>query len=127
MAFEIGGRMLGGKKFIVLALFGISISSVWMIAAQRGAPPAGQAAPGGQQRGQGAPAGQQRGGQAGGGRGQRGDAPPAPTGLTVTGEIPNYVPVTDEMLKKPDPGDWLMIRRDYSATDFSPLNQITPA
>ena len=29
------------------------------------------------------------------------------------------------MLRKPDPGDWLMIRRDYSASDYSPLNQIT--
>jgi alcohol dehydrogenase (cytochrome c) len=31
------------------------------------------------------------------------------------------------MLKKQDDGDWLMIRRDYQATDFSPLKEITPA
>src|SRR5208337_480245 len=46
-------------------------------------------------------------------------------GLTVTGQVKNYVPVTDAMLRSPDPGDWLMIRRDYKATYYSPLNQIT--
>ena len=29
------------------------------------------------------------------------------------------------MLRNPDPADWLMIRRDYKANSFSPLNQIT--
>jgi alcohol dehydrogenase (cytochrome c) len=51
----------------------------------------------------------------------------APRGITVAGEVKSYVPVTDAMLRNPDPGDWLMIRRDYKATDFSPLNQITAA
>jgi alcohol dehydrogenase (cytochrome c) len=46
-------------------------------------------------------------------------------GLTVTGEVKNYVPVTDEMLVHPDPGDWLMIRRNYQAWSYSPLTQIT--
>ena len=50
-----------------------------------------------------------------------------PTGLTVTGTVKNYVPVTDEMLRNPDPGDWLMIRRNYQAWSYSPLNQITTA
>jgi alcohol dehydrogenase (cytochrome c) len=45
-------------------------------------------------------------------------------GLTVTGEVRNYKPVTDAMLRNPDPGDWLMIRRDYQASSFSPLAQI---
>jgi len=49
----------------------------------------------------------------------------APRGITVAGEVRNYVPVTDAMLRHPDPGDWLMIRRDYKATYYSPLNQIT--
>ena len=31
------------------------------------------------------------------------------------------------MLRNPDPADWLMIRRDYHASNFSPLNQITTA
>ena len=46
-------------------------------------------------------------------------------GLTVSGEVKNYVPVTDEMLLHPDPGDWLMIRRNYQAWSYSPLTQIT--
>jgi alcohol dehydrogenase (cytochrome c) len=51
----------------------------------------------------------------------------APRGVTVSGEVKNYVPVTDAMLRNPDPGDWLMIRRDYKANYYSPLNQITTA
>jgi alcohol dehydrogenase (cytochrome c) len=49
----------------------------------------------------------------------------APRGITVAGEIKSYVPVTDAMLRNQDPGDWLMLRRDYQATYYSPLNQIT--
>ena len=41
----------------------------------------------------------------------------APRGLTVTGEVKNYVPVTDQMLLNPDPADWLMIRRNYQASN----------
>jgi alcohol dehydrogenase (cytochrome c) len=48
-----------------------------------------------------------------------------PRGITVAGEVKNYVSVTDAMLRNPDPADWLMIRRDYKANSFSPLNQIT--
>ena len=53
--------MLGPKKILALALFGIAIFGVWMDAAQRG------------------------------GRGQRGapEGPPPVTGLTVTGEVQN--------------------------------------
>jgi alcohol dehydrogenase (cytochrome c) len=46
-------------------------------------------------------------------------------GLTVTGEVKNYVPVTDEMLRDPDPGDWLMARRNYQAGSYTPLPEIT--
>lgn len=46
-------------------------------------------------------------------------------GITVSGEVKNYVPVTDEMLRNPDPGDWLMIRRNYPAWSYSPLTEIT--
>ena len=52
--------------------------------------------------------------------GPRRAAPPG--GITVAGEVKNYVPVTDAMLRNPDPGDWLMIRRDYRASNYSPLN-----
>jgi alcohol dehydrogenase (cytochrome c) len=52
--------------------------------------------------------------------------PPAPTGVIVAGTVSNFVPVTDDMLRNPDPNDWLMLRHDYSATSFSPLAEITP-
>ena len=54
-----------------------------------------------------------------------GAAPPArpaaapPRGHSVKGEVKNYVPVTDAMLKNPDPGDWLMARRNYQAWSWS--------
>lgn len=50
-----------------------------------------------------------------------------PKGLTVTGELKTYVPVTDAMLRNPDPADWLMIRRNYQAWSYSPLPQINTA
>jgi alcohol dehydrogenase (cytochrome c) len=56
--------------------------------------------------------------------GQRGGVPAGPRGLTVTGEVRNFTRVTDAMLRNPDQSDWLMIRRDYHATSYSPLNQI---
>jgi alcohol dehydrogenase (cytochrome c) len=52
-------------------------------------------------------------------------APVVPRGLTFAGEAKNFTPVTEAMLLKPDPADWLMIRHDYGANNFSPLNQIT--
>jgi len=38
--------------------------------------------------------------------------------------VKNYVPVTDDMLRNPDPGDWLMARRNYQGWSYSPLNEI---
>ena len=35
-----------------------------------------------------------------------------------------YVPVTDAMLQKPEPGDWLAWRRTLDGWGYSPLNQI---
>ena len=35
-----------------------------------------------------------------------------------------FVPVTDAMLQKPDPADWLMWRRTPDGWGYSPLNQI---
>ena len=52
-------------------------------------------------------------------------APAQPKGVTVAGEVKNYIPVTDAMLLNPNPNDWLMIRHDYHASNYSPLNQIT--
>jgi alcohol dehydrogenase (cytochrome c) len=54
-------------------------------------------------------------------------APPAaggPLGLSVSGEVKNYVPVTDEMLLKPDPSDWLIVRGNYQGWNHSALAQI---
>jgi alcohol dehydrogenase (cytochrome c) len=50
-----------------------------------------------------------------------------PRGLTVTGEVKDFRPVTDEMLRNPPPGDWLMMRRNYQAWSHSPLSEITTA
>jgi len=36
-----------------------------------------------------------------------------------------YVPVTDAMLQKPSPNDWMMWRRTLDGWGYSPLNQIT--
>ncbi|HLK50968.1 MAG TPA: PQQ-binding-like beta-propeller repeat protein [Bryobacteraceae bacterium] len=57
---------------------------------------------------------------------QRAEAPipPTPRGLVVPGEVKTYTNVTDAMLRNPDPSDWIMIRHDYHANDYSTLNQI---
>jgi len=63
---------------------------------------------------------------AAGAGGAAGGAPaPRPTGLLVRGTVQDFVPVSDQVLRNPGPGDWPMIRRDYSATSFSPLSEIT--
>jgi alcohol dehydrogenase (cytochrome c) len=59
-------------------------------------------------------------------RSQRSE-PPAPEGITVAGDVNDFVtftPVTDAMLESPDPADWPMIRRSYDAHSYSPLDQI---
>jgi alcohol dehydrogenase (cytochrome c) len=62
---------------------------------------------------------------AGGGDGAPRPAPVQPSrGHSVTGEVKNYVPVTDAMLRNPPPGDWLMARRNYQAWSYSPLDEI---
>jgi alcohol dehydrogenase (cytochrome c) len=59
------------------------------------------------------------------GKQQGKQAAAAVRGITFAGEAKNFTPVTEAMLLKPDPADWLMIRHDYGANNFSPLNQIT--
>ena len=51
---------------------------------------------------------------------------PAPEagGVTVAGTVEDYRPVTDEMLRDPDDGDWLMIRRNYQSWSHSPLAEV---
>src|SRR5579862_141782 len=57
-----------------------------------------------------------------------GEGPPraasAPLGLLVAGEVKNYTPVTNEMLLKPDPADWLIVRGGYMGWNHSALSQI---
>src|SRR5882672_5413571 len=48
-----------------------------------------------------------------------------PAGQTVFGEVKNYAPITDEMLRNQDPADWLMARRNYQGWSYSPLTQVT--
>ena len=89
------------------------------VTAAPGASPAPAAAA--QGAGRGLPPGGR--GQAPGGRGGFDEAP-EPRGLTVAGVVENYVPVTDEMLRNPPPGDWLMARRVPQAWSYSPLAEI---
>jgi alcohol dehydrogenase (cytochrome c) len=55
---------------------------------------------------------------------QQPNEPKSPSGVTIAGTVENFVPVTDAMLKNPDPGDWPMHRRNYYAHSYSPLDQI---
>lgn len=50
-----------------------------------------------------------------------------PKGHTVRGTVKNFRPVTDAMLRNPDPADWLMIRRNYQGWSYSPLSEVTTA
>src|SRR5205085_3049713 len=52
---------------------------------------------------------------------------PAPPADPVPAVLQNYKAVTAERLKKPEDGNWLMIRRTYDGWGYSPLEQITPA
>ena len=56
--------------------------------------------------------------------GQAGQQAEAPTGVIRAGTVENYSPITDAMLTNPAPGDWPMIRRNYQAWSYSPLDQV---
>jgi len=88
------------------------------------APGAAQPPPGRGAEGQSPASGRGAAGRGGGGRGG-GAANAGPLGLTITGTVKNYTDVTDEMLRNPDPGDWLMARRNYLGWSHTPLTQIT--
>ena len=53
-----------------------------------------------------------------------GGGAPRRVGTTLKGHITGFIPVTDEMLRDPDPADWLMYRRTYDGWGHSPLAQI---
>ena len=67
------------------------------------------------------------------GRGAGPGGPPAaaqqiaPKGNPVEGTVKTFTRITDEMLRNPPAGDWLMLRHDQAASNFSNLTQITPA
>jgi glucose dehydrogenase len=46
---------------------------------------------------------------------------------TLQAESTAYSTVTDDRLEHPDAGDWLMYRRTYDGSGFSPLKQMTPS
>ena len=50
-------------------------------------------------------------------------APAAPPTKTVRA-VPNFVTVTDQMMRAPKPEDWLIHRGNYQAWGYSPLDQI---
>jgi alcohol dehydrogenase (cytochrome c) len=52
-------------------------------------------------------------------------APEGPGMVPGARAVEDFVPVTDAMLRDPDPADWLMYNRTYDAQRFSPLDQIT--
>jgi len=60
-------------------------------------------------------------------------APAAPTGaagrtgISVAGQLASFRPVTDAMLKRLPADDWLMIRGNYQAWNYSELSEITRA
>jgi alcohol dehydrogenase (cytochrome c) len=52
-------------------------------------------------------------------------AQPAPTGVTSAPHpLAEYQPVTDAVLRNPDPSDWIMMRGNYQGWGFSSLDQI---
>ena len=50
--------------------------------------------------------------------------PERPTGVVRSGTVENFTPISDAMLIDPAPGDWPMLRRNFQAWSYSPLDQI---
>lgn len=48
----------------------------------------------------------------------------APLGVTVAGTVENFVPLNDDMMRNPNPADWLMWRGNYQAWSYSALDQV---
>src|SRR6188768_4306855 len=100
---NFGGRMLNQNKGVMLGLLGIAVSGALLLAGQapqQGGAPAGAPAlpPAGGQAPAAGGAAPARGAAAGRGAA----AAPAPPAVTIAGEVKDYVPVTDAMLKKQD-------------------------
>ena len=52
--------------------------------------------------------------------------PPSPV-APMPPILQSYKPVTAERLKKPEDGDWLMVRRTFDGWGYSPLAQLAPS
>ena len=50
--------------------------------------------------------------------------PERPTGVVRAGVVENFTPISDAMLIDPAPGDWPMLRRNFQAWSYSPLDRI---
>jgi len=50
---------------------------------------------------------------------------PPPAAAPQSAVLQNYATVTAERLKNPEPENWLMVRRTYDGSGYSPLKQIT--
>src|SRR5437867_519123 len=53
-------------------------------------------------------------------------AQPQQPAAPIPAVLQSYKPVTAERLKKPEDGEWLMVRRTYDGWGYSPLDQVTP-
>lgn len=49
---------------------------------------------------------------------------PTPTPAPAARTVSNFGPVTEQTLRAPKPGDWLMYRGNYQGRGYSPLEQI---
>src|SRR5215510_2840589 len=50
---------------------------------------------------------------------------PTPSPTKTLRPVPNFVTMTDQMLRAPRPENWLIHRGNYQAWGYSPLDQIT--
>src|SRR5690349_8066369 len=53
--------------------------------------------------------------------------PAPPVQAPMPDILKTYSAVTEQRLRAPADGDWLMVRRSYDGWGYSPLDQITPA
>jgi alcohol dehydrogenase (cytochrome c) len=58
--------------------------------------------------------------------GDPGPDPSKPAGgnTNTAHAVDNFIPVTDAMLRNPDPNDWMMVRGNYQGWGFSKLDQV---
>jgi alcohol dehydrogenase (cytochrome c) len=112
---QANGAAAGTQAFTPTTAVAIGTVTTGVVSVAQAARPAADTPAGRGQRGAGAP---------GAGRGGA-PATTGPLGLTISGTVKNFTPVSDEMLRNQDAGDWLMARRNYQGWSYSPLTQVT--